>query len=59
MDLDHKPYYWWLTMKIDVATYVAECVTCSRVKAQHQKSYEHLELLLVPMGKWDGITMDS
>ena len=45
-------------MKFDVATYVAKCVTCSRVKAQHQKLYGGLEPLPVPMAKWDGITMD-
>ena len=58
MYLDLKPYYWWPTMKIDVAKYVAECVTCSRVKAQHQKPYGNLEPLPVPMGKWDDLTMD-
>jgi hypothetical protein len=58
MYLDLKPHYWWPTMKIDVATYVAKCVTCSRVKAQHQKPYGNLEPLPVPMGKWDDLTMD-
>ena len=29
---DLKPYYWLPTMKLDVAKYVAECVTCTRVK---------------------------
>ena len=45
-------------MKLDVAKYVAECVTCARVKAQHQKPYGSLEPLPVPMGKWEDITMD-
>lgn len=56
MYLDLKRYYWWLRMKIDVATYVAECMTCSRVKAQHQKLYGTLEPLPTPMCKWDDIT---
>nr|KAJ0187438.1 hypothetical protein LSAT_V11C900490520 [Lactuca sativa] len=55
---DLKPYYWWPTMKLDVAKYVAECVTCARVKAQHQKPYGSLEPLPIPMGKWEDITMD-
>ena len=38
---------------------MAECVTCARVKAQHQKTYGSLEPLPVPMGKWEDITMDS
>ena len=58
MYLDLKPHYWWPTMKIDVATYVAKCVTCSRVEAQHQKPYGNLDPLPVPMGKWDDLTMD-
>ena len=37
---------------------MAECVTCSKVKAQHQKTYGSLEPLHVPMGKWEDITMD-
>ena len=45
-------------MKIDVATYVAECLTCWRVKRHHQKPYGNLEPLPVPMGKWDDITRD-
>lgn len=35
-----------------------ECVTCSKVKAQHQKSYGDLESLPTPVGKWEDITMD-
>lgn len=58
MYLDLKPYYYWLTMNIDVETYVAECVTYLRLKAQHQKPYRDLEPLLVPIGKWNDITMD-
>ena len=37
-------------MKVDIATYVAECETCSRVKEQYQKSYGDLEPLPEPMG---------
>lgn len=47
-----------LQMKIDMATYVAKCVTCSRVKAQHQNPYGNLEPLPVPMGKWDDLTIN-
>ena len=58
MYLDLKPYYLWPTIKVDVATYVAECVTCARVKAQHQKPYGDLESLSSPMCRWYEITMD-
>ncbi|KAL0290311.1 UNVERIFIED_CONTAM: Retrovirus-related Pol polyprotein from transposon.6 [Sesamum angustifolium] len=30
------PYYWWQTMKKDVAEFMAKCMTCQQVKAEHQ-----------------------
>nr|GEU63977.1 reverse transcriptase domain-containing protein [Tanacetum cinerariifolium] len=34
---DLKQLYWWPNMKVDIATYVSKCLTCSKVKAEHQK----------------------
>nr|GEZ92967.1 putative reverse transcriptase domain-containing protein [Tanacetum cinerariifolium] len=34
---DMKLLYWWPNMKADIATYVSKCLTCLRVKAEHQK----------------------
>ncbi|GJW85116.1 putative reverse transcriptase domain-containing protein [Tanacetum coccineum] len=34
---DLKKLYWWPNMKADIATYVSKCLTCSKVKAEHQK----------------------
>nr|GFA54043.1 putative reverse transcriptase domain-containing protein [Tanacetum cinerariifolium] len=34
---DLKQLYWWLNMKANIATYVNKCLTCSKVKAEHQK----------------------
>ncbi|GJU61435.1 putative reverse transcriptase domain-containing protein [Tanacetum coccineum] len=34
---DLKQLYWWPNMKADIATYVGKCLTCSKVKAEHQK----------------------
>nr|GEV67677.1 putative reverse transcriptase domain-containing protein [Tanacetum cinerariifolium] len=34
---DLKQLYWWPNMKADIATYVSKCLTCLRVKAEHQK----------------------
>ena len=58
MYLDLEPCFFWSTKKVDVETYMAECMTCSRVKAQHQKLYKDMEPLPTPMGKWYEITMD-
>ncbi|GJY83498.1 putative reverse transcriptase domain-containing protein [Tanacetum coccineum] len=33
---DMKKLYWWPNMKADIATYVSKCLTCGRVKAEHQ-----------------------
>nr|GEX09753.1 reverse transcriptase domain-containing protein [Tanacetum cinerariifolium] len=32
-----KLLYWWPNMKADIATYVSKCLTCLRVKVEHQK----------------------
>nr|GEW92406.1 putative reverse transcriptase domain-containing protein [Tanacetum cinerariifolium] len=34
---DLKQLYWWPNMKANIATYVGKCLTCSKVKAEHQK----------------------
>ncbi|GJR37841.1 putative reverse transcriptase domain-containing protein [Tanacetum coccineum] len=34
---DMKKLYWWPNMKADVATYVSKCLTCAKVKAEHQR----------------------
>ncbi|GKE10891.1 putative reverse transcriptase domain-containing protein, partial [Tanacetum coccineum] len=34
---DVKKQYWWPNMKADIAAYVSKCLTCARVKAEHQR----------------------
>nr|GEX82365.1 putative reverse transcriptase domain-containing protein [Tanacetum cinerariifolium] len=34
---DMKKLYWWPNMKADIATYVSKCLTCEKVKAEHQR----------------------
>ena len=55
---DLKRLYWWPNMKADIAEYVSKCLTCSRVKAEHQKPSGLLVQPELPMWKWERITMD-
>ncbi|GJU40895.1 putative reverse transcriptase domain-containing protein [Tanacetum coccineum] len=50
--------YWWPNMKADIATYVRKCLTCARVKAEHQRPSGLLVQPAIPEWKWDNITMD-
>nr|GFD41877.1 putative reverse transcriptase domain-containing protein [Tanacetum cinerariifolium] len=34
---DLKKQYWWPNMKSNIATYVRKCLTCAKVKAEHQR----------------------
>ncbi|GJV49892.1 putative reverse transcriptase domain-containing protein [Tanacetum coccineum] len=55
---DMKKLYWWPNMKADIATYVSKCLTCLKVKAEHQKPSGLLVQSKIPQWKWDNITMD-
>ena len=55
---DLKSYYWWSGMKREIAEYVARCLTCQRIKTEHQKPGGLLQPLPIPMWKWELITMD-
>ncbi|KAL5553315.1 hypothetical protein UlMin_040716 [Ulmus minor] len=45
-------------MKEDVAKYVAKCLTCQKIKAEHQRPGGELQPIEVPEWKWEQITMD-
>ncbi|GJT18100.1 putative reverse transcriptase domain-containing protein [Tanacetum coccineum] len=55
---DVKKLYWWPNMKADIATYVSKCLTCAKVKAEHQRQSGLLVQPKIPQWKWDNITMD-
>ena len=53
-----KQHYWWSGMKKDISEYVAKCLTCQQVKAEHQIPSGLLQPISIPEWKWDEITMD-
>ncbi|GJZ05732.1 putative reverse transcriptase domain-containing protein [Tanacetum coccineum] len=55
---DMKKLYWWPNMMADIATYVSKCLTCAKVKAEHQRPSGLLVQPEIPQWKWDNITMD-
>ncbi|KAI3735110.1 hypothetical protein L6452_14598 [Arctium lappa] len=55
---DLKQSYWWPGLKKDIAHFVERCLTCLKVKAEHQRPYGELHSLEIPVWKWDEITMD-
>ncbi|GJU44544.1 putative reverse transcriptase domain-containing protein [Tanacetum coccineum] len=50
--------YCWLGMKKDIAEYVSKCLTCLKVKAEHQRPSGLLQQPEIPVWKWEGISMD-
>nr|GEU41241.1 putative reverse transcriptase domain-containing protein [Tanacetum cinerariifolium] len=55
---DMKKLYWWPNMKANIANYVSKCLTCARVKDEHQRPSGLLVQPAIPEWKWDNITMD-
>ncbi|GJS63687.1 putative reverse transcriptase domain-containing protein [Tanacetum coccineum] len=55
---DLKLLYWWPNMKADIATYVSKCLTCTKVKAEHQRPSGLLQQPEIPVWKWERNTMD-
>ncbi|GKA03431.1 putative reverse transcriptase domain-containing protein [Tanacetum coccineum] len=52
-----RDLYWWPGMKKDIAEYVSKCLTCSKIKAKHQKPLGLLQQPKIPEWKWVNITM--
>ncbi|GJT29802.1 putative reverse transcriptase domain-containing protein, partial [Tanacetum coccineum] len=58
MYYDLRDMYWWPGMKRDIVAYISNCLTCSKVKAEHQRPSGLLQQPEIPEWKWDKITMD-
>ncbi|KAL0452067.1 UNVERIFIED_CONTAM: Retrovirus-related Pol polyprotein from transposon [Sesamum latifolium] len=55
---DLRPYYWWPTMKKDVAEFVAKCLTCQQTDGQSERTIQTLEDMMRACviefrGNWD------
>ncbi|GJU51498.1 putative reverse transcriptase domain-containing protein [Tanacetum coccineum] len=56
---DMKKLYWWPNMKANIATYVSKCLTCAKVKAEHQSHQDYWYNLIYLNGSGrDNIIMD-
>ncbi|GJZ09601.1 putative reverse transcriptase domain-containing protein [Tanacetum coccineum] len=58
MYYDLRDLYWWPGMKRDIAEYIRRCLTCAKIKAEHQKPSGFLQQPEIPEWKWEKITMD-
>nr|GEU77564.1 DNA/RNA polymerases superfamily protein [Tanacetum cinerariifolium] len=58
MYLDLKRNYWLPGMKRDCVKYVEKCLTCLKVKAEHQNPYGKIQPLEILVWEWEKITMD-
>ena len=45
---DLKSHYWWPQMKKEIAEFVAKCLICQQIKAEHQAPSGKLQSLSIP-----------
>ncbi|GKD53981.1 putative reverse transcriptase domain-containing protein [Tanacetum coccineum] len=50
MYYDLRDRYWWPRMKKDIAEYVSKCLTCLKVKAEHQRPFSLLQQPKILLG---------
>ncbi|GJV69559.1 putative reverse transcriptase domain-containing protein [Tanacetum coccineum] len=58
MYYDLRDRYWWPGMKKDIDVYMSKCLTCLKVKAEHQRPSGLLPQPEIPEWKQEGIAMD-
>jgi hypothetical protein len=55
---DLKPLLFWKGMKEDIVNYMARCLECQQVKAEHRHPTGLLQPHAIPESKWEVISMD-
>ena len=58
MYYDLRDRYWWPGMKKDIVVYVSKCLTCLKIKSEHQRPSGLLQQPVIPEWKWENIAMD-
>jgi hypothetical protein len=58
MYADMRKLFFWVGMKCDVVHFIAKCLECQQVKADHHHPTILLQPHDVPMSKWEVISMD-
>ena len=58
MYADTKRLFFWAGMKNDIVQFVARCLECQQVKADHRHSGGLLQPHNIPMTKWETSSMD-
>ena len=53
-----RKQYFWTKMKNEVAKFLARCIECQQVKAEHQHPEDLLQPLPIPNWKWEVINLD-
>ncbi|GJS78174.1 putative reverse transcriptase domain-containing protein [Tanacetum coccineum] len=58
MYYDLRDMYWSPGMKKDIVVYVSRCLTCLKVKAEHQRPSSLMQQFKILEWKWERIAMD-
>ena len=58
MRADLKPLFFWKGMKADIVNFVASCLECQQVKAEHRHPGRLLKPHAILESKWEVILMD-
>jgi hypothetical protein len=53
-----RKQFYWPGLKKDIAEYLAKCIECQQVKAEHRHPAGLLQPLPIPEWKWETISMD-